>query len=102
MSGAFGRNRKATFTGTSQQTAAITLKRGGVITLSGTWVATVALQRYDINTSAWEAVTSNSGTAVTFTANGTYTVDPNQIAGDYRVACTAWTSGSVGVIFEGR
>ena len=83
---------------------ALALVRGGVLTLSGTWVATVSLQRKDANAGTWHDVTNNSGTATTFTGNGTYTVDPNLIDALYRwgIKTGNYTSGTVVGVFEAR
>lgn len=81
----------------------ITLKRGGVITIEGTWSATMTLQRRGADGVIVDA-TNNTPTVVTYTANGTYTIDPNFPAADYRVGIKtmAYTSGTATGIIEGR
>jgi len=82
----------------------ITLKKGGILTLTGTWSATVTVQRYDTGTSAWVDVTNNSGTAFTATANGTYSIAPFEYAANYRwgVKTGAFTSGSIVGTIQGQ
>lgn len=81
----------------------LNLKRGAILTLSGTWSATVSLQRRGSD-ATWVDVTNNSGTATTFTANGTYTVSPLEVAADYRwgVKTGNFTSGSIVGTLEGK
>lgn len=81
----------------------IALKTGGILTLSGTFTATVSLQRKDAD-GTWHDVTNNSGTATTFTAAGTFTVSPVDVPADYRwgVKTGNYTSGTVTGVFEGR
>ena len=81
----------------------IALKKGGVLTLSGTFSATVSLQRQGMD-GVWVDVTSNSGTATTFTAGGTYQVSPIDVPALYRwgVKTGNYTSGTVVGTFEGR
>jgi hypothetical protein len=98
------RTRAASLTAQNTFSPAISLNKGGILTLTGTWTATVSLQRYDKQSAAWVDVTSNSGTAVTYTANGTYGVDPYGFDGLYRVGpkTGAFTSGTIVVNFEGK
>lgn len=81
----------------------IALKRGGVLTLSGTFSATVSLQRKGMD-GAWVDVTNNSGTATTFTAGGTYQISPIDVPALYRwgVKTGNYTSGTVVGTLEGR
>lgn len=86
----------------------LALKTGGLLTLTGTWTATVSLQRLlDSSTLAsptWVDVTNNSGTATTFTANGTYTISPIAVPGIYRwgVKTGNFTSGTVAGVLAGQ
>lgn len=98
------RNRTAAITGTNQFTPWMTLRQGGIITVTGTFSATLVLQRRGADGNA-VPVTNNSGSAVTFTAVGTYTIDPNKFGGDYRVGIATggtYTSGTANVLLEGR
>jgi len=81
----------------------IALKRGGVLTLSGTFTATVSLQRQGMDGN-WVDVTSNTGTATTFTTIGTYQVSPIDVPALYRwgVKTGNYTSGTVVGTFEGK
>jgi hypothetical protein len=100
---AFARNRQDSIAAQNTFGKNITLKKGGVLTLSGTWVATVSLQRKGQDGN-WVDVTSNTGTATTFTANGTYTIAPAETAADYRwgIKTGNYTSGTVVGLIEGR
>lgn len=104
MASPIPRQRKATITAQNTFSAGITLKKGGVLTLTGTWSATVSIQRYDKATAAWVDVTNNSGTATTFTANGTYTIAPNEASAQYRFGAKTgnFTSGSIVGSIEGK
>lgn len=75
----------------------LALKTGGVLTLTGTFTATVSLQRQVEGTSTWVDVTNNSGTATTFTTIGTYTISPVAVPATYRwgVKTGNYTSGTV-------
>lgn len=76
----------------------IAIKTGGLLTLTGTFTATVSLQRLlDGTASTWVDVTNNSGTATTFTTIGTYTISPIAVPGIYRwgVKTGNYTSGTV-------
>lgn len=99
-------SRTATASITAQNTfsPAITLKTGGVLTLTGTWTATVTLQRYESVGAAWVDVTSNAGSAFAPTGNGTYSIDPSYVSADYRfgVKTGNFTSGTVVGTIEGK
>lgn len=75
----------------------LALKTGGVLTLTGTFTATVSLQRQVEGTTTWADVTNNSGTATTFTTIGTYTISPVAVPAIYRwgVKTGNYTSGTV-------
>jgi len=75
----------------------IALKTGGLLTLTGTWTATVSVQRLVEGTTTWVDVTNNSGTAFTATTNGTYNITPVSVPGVYRwgVKTGNFTSGSI-------
>lgn len=81
----------------------ISLKQAGVLTLSGTFSATVSLQRKGADQN-WVDVTNNSGTATTFTAPGTYQITPINIPALYRwgVKTGNYTSGSIVGTIEGK
>lgn len=74
---------------------------GAVLTLSGTWVATVTIQRQDI-LGDWGNVTSNDGSLMAFTGNGTYSVYEPTLNANYRfcVATGSFTSGTVAGVLE--
>lgn len=97
------KNRQDTISAQDTFSSPLTMKAGGVLTLRGTWTATVSLQRKEKGGN-WVDVTNNSGTATTFTANGTYTVSPMGTVADYRwgVKSGNYTSGSVLGTLEGR
>lgn len=97
------RSRTNTISAANTWADAITIKRGGVLTLSGTFSAIVTLQRKPVGGS-WGAVSNNSGNPTTFTTAGTYTIEPLAVPADYRwgVATDDYTSGSVVGTIEGR
>lgn len=101
----FARSRSLTVTadGATNQTAWNSLKKGGVVTLAGTFVATATLQRRGADGNIRD-VTNNSGVVTTFTAPGTYTLAPAETQAEYRLNCKAgaFTSGSLGMMIEGR
>jgi hypothetical protein len=98
------RIRTVSITAQNTFTSAIALSRGGIITLTGNWAATVSLQRYDKTSAGWVDVTSNSGTAVTYTGNGTFSIEPFEFEGKYRVGVKTgnFTSGTIVASIEGR
>lgn len=96
------RTRTNTISAADSFSSPITLRKGGVLTLTGTWVATVTVQRYDVGTSAWVDVTNNSGTVFSIAkASGsapvTLTIAPFEYAANYRwgVKAGEFTSGSI-------
>ena len=97
------RRRTASIGAQNTFSSAISLRKGGVLTLTGTWEATVSVQRYDEGTDAWVDVTNNSGTAFTATANGTYSIAPAETGADYRFGIKTgnYTSGTVVGTIEG-
>jgi hypothetical protein len=98
------RTRSVNITAQNTFSPAMTLKKGGILTLSGTWVATVSVQRYDIVGAQWVDVTNNSGVAFTATGNGTYSIGPAETAANYRFGAKTgnFTSGTVVGTIEGR
>lgn len=62
------------------------MRRGGIaiIEAPGAISATATLQRQDTAGNIVDA-TDNSGTVITFTKAGTYTINPNNVAGMYRL-----------------
>lgn len=86
----------------------VALKKGGVLTLQGTFSATVSLQRLlegtTLDSPTWIDVTNNSGTATTFTTVGTYQISPIEVPGIYRwgVKTGNYTSGTVTGTLAGR
>jgi len=86
----------------------LAIKTGGILTLTGTWTATVSLQRLLDGTTlaipTWVDVTNNSGTATTFTTNGTFTISPIAVPGVYRwgVKTGNFTSGTIVGVLAGQ
>lgn len=102
------RNRQLIVTAdaTTNQTAFITLKQGGMVTIEapGAISATVTLQRKGSDGNIVD-VTNNSGVVTTFTAVGTYTISPNLVPGQYRLNMKsgAYVSGQpITMMIEGR
>lgn len=84
-----------TFTGTANGTSA---QFYGVfnLELSGTWAATVVLERsFDGGTTFVAAARDTSGTAASYTANVSIVVNEPEPGVIYRVRCSAFTSGTV-------
>lgn len=80
------RRRALTVTadGANNQTVWNSLKKGGIVTITGTITGAVTLQRRDA-AGVISDVTNNSGTVSTFTAVGTYTIDPAESQAEYRL-----------------
>lgn len=97
------RNRSDTLTAQNTFSKVLTLRAGGVLTLEGTWSATVSLYRVGTDGNR-VPVTNNSGSAITFTANGTYAIAPSATPAQYQwgVATGNFTSGSIVGTLEGR
>lgn len=99
------RNRRLTVTAdaTTNQTGWCTCKSGGVVTLEGTFVGTVTLQRRGADGNIVD-VTNNSAAVTTFTAAGTYTISPNMVPAEYRLNMKsgAYTSGTCAMMIEGK
>lgn len=99
------RNRQLTVSadGVSNQTPFLTCKKGGMVTLEGTFVATVTPQRRGVDGNIVD-VTDSGGAVTTFTLPGTYPLNPEWVAGDYRlnIKSGAFTSGSIIMLLEGR
>lgn len=76
-------------------------KSGAVLTLSGTWVANVTLQRSDI-LGVYTDVTDTDGNVVTFTQNGTYVIKEPTLSANYKfgVKTGNYTSGTVVGVLE--
>jgi hypothetical protein len=78
----------------------LAIKTGGLLTLTGTFTATISVQRLlegtTVASPTWVDVTNNSGTAFTATLIGTYTVAPISVPGIYRwgIKTGNYTSGS--------
>lgn len=89
--------------GLTNQTAWISLKKGGIVTVRGTFSATATLQRRGSDGNIVD-VTNNSGVVTTFTAVGTYTLAPTETQAEYRlnVKSGAWVSGTMNLMIEGR
>lgn len=106
MVGTVSRTRATTLTAQNTFSAPISLRRGAVVTVTGTWSGTLSLQRYDKTSAAYVDVTNNSTspTAVTWTGNGTFTIDPSMFQGLYRVGFKTgnFVSGSAVISLEGR
>jgi hypothetical protein len=103
MRGYFVRNTTKTITAQNTFSDFIVLKKGGLLTLEGTFTATISLQRRGSDGNIVDA-TNNSGTAITFTGPGTYTIDPQDFVGEYRFGAKTgnFTSGEVDGLLEGR
>lgn len=99
--GGFVRNAQGTLGALNAVSAFITMKKGGIITLSGTWVGTIALQRRGTD-GITVPVTDNTGTVITFTKNGTYSVNPYLLIGDYNLIMSLYTSGTATFLIEGK
>lgn len=74
--------------GANNQTAPISLKRGGIVTISGTITGAVTLQRRGAD-QVFRDVTNNSAVVTTFTAVGTYTISPTETQAEYRLNAKA-------------
>lgn len=96
----YARSRNINLTALNQQSPWCSMKRGGMLTLEGTFVGTVSLLRRGADGNTVPA-TNNSGTPITFTTIGTYAISPNLVQGEYAVKCTAYTSGTITGILEG-
>lgn len=95
--------RTATMGAANAVTGSIFIKRGGFIKVAaGVFSLTLNLQRRNIDGVNWDTVTDNSGNVVAITTAGLYTVNPQSIQGEYRVICSAYTSGSTSVTIEGK
>lgn len=97
----YARYRTATFTAANQQGPWCSMKKGGVLTLSGTWSGTVTLLRRGADGNTVTA-TTNADAAITFTANGTYTLSPDMVQAEYAVKCTSYNSGNIVTLLEGK
>lgn len=97
------RNRQDSVSAENTFSRVLTMKFGGVLTLEGTWSATVSLYRIGSDGNR-VPVTGNTGTPVTFTGNGTYAIAPSGVAAQYQwgVATGNFTSGTVQGMLEGR
>lgn len=101
-------SRTASIAAENTFTDALTLQNGGVITLTNVGSNVVTPQRKDGRqdgvSQAWHDLTDNSGTAITFTGDGTYTIAPNGVAADFRVGVKTgdYSSGTTTVIVEGN
>lgn len=86
----FARSRSLTVAadGANNQTQPISLKRGGIATISGTITGAVTLQRRGAD-NVWRDVTTNAGVVTTFTAVGTYTLSPTLTQAEYRLNAKA-------------
>lgn len=99
----FVNNVQASLTAENTFSNYISLKTGGLLTLSGTFSATVSLQRRGSDGNTVD-VTNNSGTPITFTGPGTYTVTPGLFMGAYRFGIKTgnYTSGTLVGVLEGK
>lgn len=89
----------ASLTGTSQQTDPLTCLPGDkvAISISGTFTATAMLQRR-LDGSNWHNVPNPDDTfGWTSATEKTYDVDSRQ---EVRVACTAYTSGTIEALIQ--
>lgn len=98
----------ATLTGTPQQTPPYSPKHNAGapntqfnVTLAGPFTATAVIQRSIDNGATWlSASVDGLGTPASFTAPATVVVNEPEAGVLYRVACTAFTSGSIAVTFS--
>jgi hypothetical protein len=65
------------------------------VSLSGTWVGTVKLERSFDNASTWIVVSKPDLTDASFTAHASFSVKEPEPGVRYRLNCTAYTSGTV-------
>lgn len=87
-----------TFTATGQSAtfvAPAALKEKFNVSLSGTFSATVVLQRSFDNGSTWITVSKPDLTDASFTAGASFSVEEPEAGVRYRLNCTAYTSGTV-------
>lgn len=86
----------AAITAQNQFTGAIMLEKGGFLIISSSAISgtTINVQRIDVDGVTWRTITDNSGNAVNLTANGTYTINPQLIPGQYRAGCATGNFGS--------
>lgn len=86
----FARSRKVTVTadGANNQTPWCSCKKGGIATIAGTITGAVTLQRKGADNVIVD-VTDNSGTVITFTKIGTYTISPSLTQAEYRLNAKA-------------
>lgn len=75
------------------------VNKGGIITLFGTFSATVVLQKRLLDGVTWVDVTDNDGLATTFTLAGTYEMQGEGFEVEYRVGVKTggYTSGTVNI-----
>lgn len=97
-------SKTVTITAQNQFSSPIQLTKGGFIKLSGTFSANVVCQRRNLDGAAWDTITDNSGNTVNMTVAGLYTVNPQNIPGEYRVGCPTggYTSGTCAASIEGE
>ncbi len=103
---ALSRNRQLTVSATSasdQATGWILLKHGGVVTIEGGGTNPFVLERKGADGTV-VTVTDNSGSNVSFTSKGTYTLDPAETPALYRLnqKANTYVSGTSTVMIEGR
>lgn len=89
--------------GANNQTAWCSGKFGGMVTIEGTITGAVTLQRRGADGTTVDA-TDNSGTVITFTKIGTYTVNPSSTQAEYRLNAKsgAVTAFPFTMLIEGR
>lgn len=89
--------------GTTNQTGWCSCKRGGFVTLEGSFVANVTLQRRGADGAIID-VTDAAGGAVVLTLPGTYPIDTGFTQGEYRLNCKSgqFTSGPMTMMVEGQ
>jgi hypothetical protein len=84
------------FSGAGQNSAVFTPieGRGFNITLYGTFVGTVVLQRSTDGGTTWLPVTAGGVAIYSWTAPGSESAEESQSGVQYRLTCSAWTSGA--------
>ena len=88
--------------------ASISATQGLILSLTGTFVATVTLQRLQDNTTltspTWVDVINAAGAITTFTTVGAYSVEIPNVTGVYRfgIKPSGYTSGTVAGVLAAR
>ena len=98
----------ASFAAADVYSPSVAASKGLVLSLTGTFVATVTLQRLQDNTTlaspTWVDVTSQAGVVTAFTTAGAYSVEIPDVAGIYRfgIKPAGYTSGTVAGVLAAK